>query len=945
MGHMVTILGNVKLVARNAHTFTDIHLFLEEGATVHFKKDVLFDTNVEISMNDGSILSSAKKLELQNYVSAYGQITLKATDLVIGASATIEVRNSPNFSNSGTPPTFSGNDPSTLSGGCHTGYWLADLEGYNPKSLANQPLQGQYLYGSVIYPTSQGSNGAADSRFPTQYGRGGGAVVFEALDKLYIQGLVDVRGMHRNPVSEYGGGGAGGSILFKTNKLMAFEPNRLLASGGTNGRDAELNVSGSGGRIALHCFEDLSGANYMIEDGNTSPAKYFDVSSYRNTQGTVWVNCGRHMNTLYLPSTSTLSMDYDVAVIDASEFANVIIRKVVTTLSFFAFRLEAATKPLLVGELFGPYYVLVFLIGPGGHFVLGAKPVINNNCYSYTLTGSCNYAVKRYMRTNFVMIYDVNEISVLTLPENLEMVTSYIVNFPIANLKSLRLSLGSNLVAHVSNNLSLDHLVVEISTQLFINYIGNENNVFQMSVQDSIIDGTFLIVGKKVLFSLERGVFSPTSFTHAFYVVTQTGNASNAGSLTGKIFQTDSVPSSLSTDIEYPRTPGVAYGGVPFLTAGSAIEIDGQELYFLGTMRCIAYEVANVFFHTFNTASSSGGSILVQADTIYMSAVSVFITQPLYPIRAADPFLPNSGGRIAVHMRTSNPTPRAQLFLANYHVAGAQHQPTDCRGASGTVFLDGDGLERMLIVGSSNSKACDAATVIGLRSDLSIGSFFVHSNSPVEVHSLDNAVYTFKVAKHIDGNIAAEYPALVDLATETPFAFKNEWLINNAALATTLNGMSAPSSIDRDALELQTVQVVTETSVMQKDSDTVMSELLQCKYMLGSCSSLECDENSSDFVSTGRARIDLTVYSINRSIYNPGNIDQLSDAFRRNVADSTGVPLDSIQSSFVSQDEGVIQMRIDIALNVGLYRRSELIDIEIGLADFSPIHCTGFIST
>lgn len=943
---------NAKLTVNDAAIFINGEFVLEKGSTLLFRKDTEFRISSKISMYNGSTLQSSKKLTIATTVRGEGRITIKATDFTLAGSGSIIGFNAGDFNNPGTPPNYSTNSQSVYSGGCHTGCWALELDGFEPIGLYDQPLKGKYIYGSVINPTSQGSNGAQDTRGLGTFGRGGGAVLVEVTNELHLLGRINVSGETMNRASQYGGGGAGGSILIKTHKLVSLALNVLSAKGGESGRDAIYNTSGSGGRIALHCYEDLTGVDYMNDARIDGAPTYFDVSASQNTQGTVWVNCGKRMNTLYLPSTSSIDTMYSAVVVDASEFDKVIIRLVRMQSTFLVFRMgdNAANQPLLVGDLqlaTSSALSFIYPTGPGGNFVLGAKPVINNNCYSYNLKAACGYAVRKYMRIPPFWIVTARNLAMLTLPEyvELEPLGAFVTSAPLNGLKSVIVEGWSQFIVQTNSDIALESALVEAKGYFGVRYLGNQNNLFQIVISDFILDSAFQISAKRAIIKSTRAVLGKNSDLHAFFVVPGGGDVTTAGSLVGRVHGTNAIPSSLTTDIEYPRSPGVAFGPHTFPSAGSALEIDAGTLYILNKVKAAPLDMTFLFFGSYEISSSSGGSILVFSDDLFVNTDTYFITSCEVFTQPPNNHPPNSGGRIAIHIRKSSPTPRGQLLLPKYETAGILYPGLNCKGASGTTFLNGDGIERMLIVGSSSSAACDAATVIGLYKDLSVDSYVVYNGSPVEVVSQDNGVHEFKVTKHIDGRIKATYPAIVDLATANPFAFRSEWITNNIAFATQLNNEVAPSAADLTNLSSTIQSRRSETDDIKAESDQVMANISLCEYKIGLCQNSECQENSSSFVNSGKISIDITVYVINHSVYNSGNLEQLLDSFHRNIADSTKVPLNSIQVLFISQADGEIRLRADIKVNAASFRRAELIAMEEGLADLSPIHCTGFIST
>lgn len=949
--YIIALLENAYVTFEQIQKITRAHVIFEKNSTMHFLKNGVINQMSRVTMHDKSSIVAQGVFQLGSDVTGYGRISFKAYELRISVLAKVRVINAPDFANPGTPPPYNTNSQGVKAGGCHTGYFGGELSGVEATELLDQTLKGSYLYGNVIYPIDQGSNGAQDSRYPGTFGRGGGAVTIEATNVLDLQGSIDVSGESPNSATQGGGGGSGGSILIKTYQLTGFLPGKLKAAGGNNGRDASSNISGSGGRIALHCYEDLTTEDYMDEAKSATPPTYFDVKSTQNTQGTVWVNCGRHMNTLYLPSTIESGSFVTGAVIDASYFNDVIIRSIISNSIVVIFRLEDNTKPLLVREVkagWAASSVFLQLAGPGGDFVYGAVPMITNNCYSYTLKSGCTFSTKKYARLDRMALLALRNTNAVHLPVSMELLGGVLISDArLERVKHLTCVSACVTILSIESQLSLDSLYVDGMSVFQIKHTGPPDSSLKINVGSVVSSSLFQIAAKRVEMTYQNAIFAWSSRIECFYMVSETYNSSTGGSMVGKVQGTTIIPSSLSTDYEKPTTPGraVVTLNVPFASAGSALKIRSDVLYAFGYISVSPRSFTDFDFKSL-TSTSSGGSIWVEVQELHVTGDSRFTANGADNSQPGPSLAAGSAGRIAVHVLGTPPKPRASLLLPIYEVNGAFDPNFPCKSAYGTVFLNGDGVKRMLLVGHTTAAACDAATVIGINSDFSVNTLGVLGSTPVEVVALDGVPHEFKVVDVMEGKIRSVWPAVLDLATGEQFGFtKSTWLTNMQALAAQLASESAASNADLTNLVSSISSTATATATDQLNSDETMARLLLCKFIGTLCESSQCDANSSVFMSTGQTSIDIKTYVINKSVYNNGNLEQLLDAFRRNIADSAGVPLNSIQSKLVSQEDGLIQIQIEIRINASSFSRSERVNMEIGLADLSSIYCTGFIST
>ncbi|KAL6985837.1 hypothetical protein U1Q18_019209 [Sarracenia purpurea var. burkii] len=181
-----------------------------------------------------------------------GSIVISAANLTMGHMSyinTTSLGGSPPSQTSGTPVGYDG------AGGGHGGRGASCLK----SNRTNYWGGDVYAWSTLSKPWSYGSKGGGTSARHQFGGRGGGRVMIEVKDMLFLNGSVTAEGGDGGPS---GGGGSGGSIIIHSLKLFSCNPilrdrfshvfvrgyGTISAAGGRGWG------GGGGGRISLNCY-------------------------------------------------------------------------------------------------------------------------------------------------------------------------------------------------------------------------------------------------------------------------------------------------------------------------------------------------------------------------------------------------------------------------------------------------------------------------------------------------------------------------------------------------------------------------------------------------------------------------------------------------------------------------------------------------------------------
>ncbi|MFA6023432.1 MAG: hypothetical protein WC781_05075 [Candidatus Pacearchaeota archaeon] len=192
----------------------------------------------------------------------------------------------------GTGKGFTGGNPSVNGWGTGHGYAWGGGGGYGGAGGFSGGAGG-IIYGSDIDVTSIGSGGAGGGDTGNGYGgNGGGYFKVNALDRIIINGTIDVSGNSGTLDKNGAGGGSGGGIWVKGKYL--YINNSINASGGVGGDASENEIDwysgggGGGGRILIDYCIDLTnlGTQNSIGGIDGSPA-YAGADGGYGESGTV----------------------------------------------------------------------------------------------------------------------------------------------------------------------------------------------------------------------------------------------------------------------------------------------------------------------------------------------------------------------------------------------------------------------------------------------------------------------------------------------------------------------------------------------------------------------------------------------------------------------------------------------------------------------------------
>ncbi|KAM7525368.1 hypothetical protein LguiA_015270 [Lonicera macranthoides] len=194
--------------------------------------------------------------------------------LFYSASVTLEANSCINTTSlGGPPPSQTSGTPVGYdgAGGGHGGRGASCLK----NNVSNFWGGDVYSWSTLSNPWSYGSKGGGSSAEHKSGGSGGGRVLLDVKDLLYLNGSVMVDGGNGGL---NGGGGSGGSIIVRSLKLKGF--GTISAAGGSGWG------GGGGGRISLNCYSKQEDVKVTAHGGlsigcplNSGAAgTYFDAS-------------------------------------------------------------------------------------------------------------------------------------------------------------------------------------------------------------------------------------------------------------------------------------------------------------------------------------------------------------------------------------------------------------------------------------------------------------------------------------------------------------------------------------------------------------------------------------------------------------------------------------------------------------------------------------------
>ncbi|KAA8525945.1 hypothetical protein F0562_007955 [Nyssa sinensis] len=197
-----------------------------------------------------------------------GSLVISAANLTMGPNSSINTTSlggPPPSQTSGTPVGYDG------AGGGHGGRGASCLKNNHTNFWGGDV----YAWSTLSEPWSYGSKGGGSSGKHQFGGSGGGRVMVEVKDILYLNGSITAEGGDGGP---NGGGGSGGSIIVNALKLKGF--GTISAAGGRGWG------GGGGGRISLNCYSKQEDVKVTVHGGlsigcpwNAGAAgTYFDAS-------------------------------------------------------------------------------------------------------------------------------------------------------------------------------------------------------------------------------------------------------------------------------------------------------------------------------------------------------------------------------------------------------------------------------------------------------------------------------------------------------------------------------------------------------------------------------------------------------------------------------------------------------------------------------------------
>lgn len=200
-----------------------------------------------------------------------GSIIISAANLTVGNKSSINstsLGGLPPSATSGTPVGYDG------AGGGHGGRGASCLKSNRTNFWGGDV----YAWSTLSRPWSYGSKGSGTSDEHKFGGSGGGRVMLEVKDTLFLDGYVNAEGGDGGTT---GGGGSGGSIIINAPKLKG---DGIVSAAGGRGWGG-----GGGGRISINCYSRQEEVKVTVHGGlsigcpwNSGAAGTFFDASIRN---------------------------------------------------------------------------------------------------------------------------------------------------------------------------------------------------------------------------------------------------------------------------------------------------------------------------------------------------------------------------------------------------------------------------------------------------------------------------------------------------------------------------------------------------------------------------------------------------------------------------------------------------------------------------------------
>ena len=161
-------------------------------------------------------------------------------------------------------------------------------------------------YGSYLMPVTMGSGGSS----ATSYAGAGGAAIRVKVTNLQVDGTITADGV-KGTDNSYGagGGGAGGSILLEVTASMTGTGIIRSIGGGSSAassNDANPNsnpgTAGGGGRVALHCDQNLFTGSWQTHGGKGMRGETREKTD--GGAGTTYIDCTNHVKHLILDNAN-----------------------------------------------------------------------------------------------------------------------------------------------------------------------------------------------------------------------------------------------------------------------------------------------------------------------------------------------------------------------------------------------------------------------------------------------------------------------------------------------------------------------------------------------------------------------------------------------------------------------------------------------------------------
>ncbi|KAL3535670.1 hypothetical protein ACH5RR_004131 [Cinchona calisaya] len=195
-----------------------------------------------------------------------GEFKLNPSAEIVAGSVYIVAGNVTLFSKSAINSTALGGEPPISSGtpaeeqGGGGGYGGRGASCVMDNKKLPEDVWGGDAYGweSLGQPWSYGSKGGTTNKEDDYGGKGGGRILLEVKDNVDLVGVLLADG---GDGGIKGGGGSGGSIYIKTQKMTG--SGRISASGG-NGF-----AGGGGGRVSVNAFSRHDGPTFLVHGGRS----------------------------------------------------------------------------------------------------------------------------------------------------------------------------------------------------------------------------------------------------------------------------------------------------------------------------------------------------------------------------------------------------------------------------------------------------------------------------------------------------------------------------------------------------------------------------------------------------------------------------------------------------------------------------------------------------